>query len=62
MPWKETCAMDERGRFVAEAVRKELSFAALCRGYSIAHSCLNTSIGSIAESITNGISRVVEAW
>lgn len=30
MPWKETCAMDERGRFVAEAVRKELSFAALC--------------------------------
>ena len=35
MPWKETCAMDERGLFIAEYLRDELSVAELCRRYEI---------------------------
>lgn len=35
MAWMETCAMDERGLFVAEAMRAELGFAALCRRYGV---------------------------
>jgi putative transposase len=35
MPWKETCAMDERMRFVMEVERGEMSKAALCRRFGI---------------------------
>ena len=35
MPWKVTCPMDERLQFLAYFQRRELSFAALCRGYGI---------------------------
>lgn len=35
MPWKETCAMDERRRFVSEAMRGEESFSAVCRRYGV---------------------------
>ena len=35
MPWRETCAMDERIRFVAQWSKEETSFAALCRAFGI---------------------------
>ena len=31
MGWKETCAVDERMRFVIAAEKQEESFAAVCR-------------------------------
>src|SRR5512147_329249 len=35
MPWRETCAMDERMRFVLSCEAGEESFSALCRGYGV---------------------------
>jgi len=35
MPWKETCAVDERIRFVMDVERGEMSKAALCRRFGI---------------------------
>lgn len=35
MPWREVCPMDERGRFILECVRGELSMTELCRRYEI---------------------------
>lgn len=35
MPWKETCAMDERIKFVAEHLRQERTLSELCRCYGI---------------------------
>jgi putative transposase len=35
MPWKETCAMDERVMFIGECLRGELPMAALCERYGI---------------------------
>jgi transposase InsO family protein len=35
MPWKETCAVDERGLFMSEVLKEELSVAELCRRYGI---------------------------
>lgn len=35
MPWKVTCAMDERGRFIEDYFGGEANLAALCRAYGI---------------------------
>ena len=35
MPWRETCRMDERMRFVLSCAAGEESFSALCRGYGV---------------------------
>ena len=35
MGWRETCAMDERMRFVMSCEAGEESFSALCRGYGV---------------------------
>jgi putative transposase len=35
MPWRTTCAMDERVRFIAEWLKSEESRAVLCRRYGI---------------------------
>lgn len=35
MPWMETCCVDQRERFVREALREQWSMAALCRAYGI---------------------------
>ena len=35
MPWRETCAMDERMRFIVEHQRGEVGMAELCRGAGI---------------------------
>ena len=35
MPWKETCVLDERIRFVMEVERREVSKVALCRRFGI---------------------------
>lgn len=35
MPWKETCAMDQRAKFILDVQRGQLSKAELCRQYGI---------------------------
>lgn len=35
MPWRKTCAMDERMRFVSEALADEDTMSALCEAYAI---------------------------
>lgn len=35
MPWKETCAMNERLEFVADCLREEWTMSQLCRDYGI---------------------------
>src|SRR5260370_40137383 len=35
MGWKETCAVDERMRFVMAIGEEEASFAVLCRGFGV---------------------------
>ena len=35
MPWKETCAVDERGLFIKEFLKKDLSVAELCRRHGV---------------------------
>ena len=35
MPWKETCAVEQRLEFIREVLRGDLSKAELCRGYGI---------------------------
>jgi putative transposase len=35
MPWRETCSMDERMRFVLACEAGEESFSALCRGHGV---------------------------
>jgi len=35
MPWKETCTMDERLRFIADCLKGELPMSALCEAYGI---------------------------
>lgn len=39
MPWKASCAMDERMRFVVESELGEYSMAELCRRYGISRTC-----------------------
>ena len=35
MPWKETCAMDERLQFIAAHLKREYSVSELCRHFGI---------------------------
>jgi len=35
MPWKETCVLDQRVKFIAEALEQSIPFAALCHIYGI---------------------------
>ena len=35
MPWKETCPMDERVRFIGDAIVGDLPFAQLCSLYGV---------------------------
>lgn len=35
MPWRETCPMDQRRKFVAEWLNRDLNMAELCRSYGI---------------------------
>src|SRR5690348_5750736 len=35
MPWKETCPMDERLKFVGQYLKGEMSVAGLCESYGI---------------------------
>ena len=35
MPWTETCAMDEKVRFVSRWLEREMSMAELCRVFGV---------------------------
>lgn len=39
MPWKETCAVDQKMRFVAAVTEGSYSFAELCRQFEISRKC-----------------------
>ncbi len=38
MPWRETCAMDERVKFVADHLSQDCSLSELCRRYGVSRS------------------------
>jgi len=50
MPWKDTCALNERMRFVMEYDLGEESMAALCRAYGVSRKTGYKWIGRFAES------------
>ncbi len=45
MPWKETCAMDERAMLVEAALRGEASVAAVCRAGAVSRKTGYTWLG-----------------
>lgn len=55
MPWKETCAMDERVRFVADWLSGEYSKSALCRAYGISRPTGDKWIGRYLQDGAGGL-------
>jgi transposase InsO family protein len=55
MPWKETCALDERVRFVVEYDLNELTMAELCRKYGISRKTGYKWVGRVDESGLTGL-------
>ena len=55
MPWKETCAMDERARFVIDCEKREFSKAALCRIYGISRPTADKWLARYAEVGLQGL-------
>jgi len=47
MPWKETCPMEERLKFVVEVERGDYSIAKLCEIYRISRKTGNTNLATI---------------
>ncbi len=55
MPWKETCVVDERIRFIMEVERGELSKAALCRRFGISRPTADKWLQRYAEGGLTGL-------
>ena len=55
MPWKETCPMKERIKFVLNYLENELSLAALCREYGISRKTGYKMIGRYNEGDMDGL-------
>jgi len=55
MPWKETCAVDERIRFVADVMSGTYSKAALCRLYGISRPTGEKWLTRFAEAGVEGL-------
>src|SRR5690349_13392841 len=55
MGWKETCAVDERMRFVIAAENREESFAALCRGFGVSRKTGYEWLGRYEERGVEGL-------
>ena len=55
MPWKETCAVDERTLFIAEYLKDELSVAELCRRFGISRKTGHKWIARFAEGSWEGL-------
>lgn len=61
MPWKETCAVDERARFVIEFGKREYSKAALCRIFGISRPTADKWLDRYAETGIAGLSNCSRA-
>lgn len=55
MPWKETCVMDERLKFVGEYLKQERSVSALCRQFGISRKTGYKLIGRYADEGAGGL-------
>ncbi len=55
MPWKDTCAMDERMRFVVDCQKREVSKAGLCRIYGISRPTGDKWLARYAEGGVAGL-------
>ena len=60
MPWKETCVMDARKRFVLKALAPEACMAALCREFGISRKS-GYKCGAIQSSRVGRVRRSVPA-
>jgi putative transposase len=55
MGWKETCAVDQRMRFVVAAEKHEESFAALCRRFGVSRWVGYKWLGRYQEAGVDGL-------
>jgi putative transposase len=55
VPWKETCVMDERLKFVGEYLKQERSVSALCRQFGISRKTGYKLIGRYADEGAGGL-------
>lgn len=58
MPWKETCAMDQRRKFIKDWLREEWNLSELCRAYEISRP---TAYKWLKRFETNGLEGMIEA-
>ena len=52
MPWKETCVVNERMKFIGEYLQRERSMSALCRAYNISR---KTGYKLVARYVSEGV-------
>ena len=55
MPWKETCPMEERIKFISYYLEGELSMAALCRAFGISRKTGYKLVGRFVEEQLDGL-------
>lgn len=55
MPWKETCPMEERIKFISHYLEGELSMAALCREFGISRKTGYKLVGRFVEEYVDGL-------
>jgi len=56
MSWRKTCIMDERMKFIADCLRRELPMAALCEQYGISRKTGYKWLGRYREDPEEGLS------
>lgn len=61
MPWKEVSSMDERSRFVKEALKGEVAFSNLCKAYEISRKTGYKWLSRYEESGKQGLSDLSRA-
>ena len=55
MPWKETCAVEERMKFVMDYISGDYSKAALCRSYGISRPTADKWLSRYAQAGVAGL-------
>ena len=55
MPWRETCAMEERMRFILDYERGEYSMTALCRCYGVSRKTGTEFATEFRDTILNSV-------
>ena len=62
MGWRETCAVDERMRFVMAAEKREVPFAAICRRFGVSRKVGYKWLGRYQEAGVEGLFDRSRAW